>query len=216
MIPGRLLGILHRLLPRLVARHPPEEGNLHVRFPESARAHQYLNGLSGIEIGGSAHNPFGLSTINIDLTESMETVFKREERRLCGEALKVDIVAEGDKLPLHDESKDFVISSHVLEHFPDPIKALKEWRRVVRKGGYIFAIVPHKERTKDQSRDRTSLVELIERHATGSGPPPNKEHCSVWITEDMVQLINYLGWTIVDVDDVDDKVGNGFTIVVKK
>ena len=30
----------------------------------------------------------------------------------------------------------------------------------------------------------------------------------------MVELINYLGWNIEEIQDVDDKVGNGFTIVV--
>ena len=37
-----------------------------MKFRESAIAHKYLDGLKGIEIGGSAHNPFGLDTINVD------------------------------------------------------------------------------------------------------------------------------------------------------
>jgi ubiquinone/menaquinone biosynthesis C-methylase UbiE len=130
--------------------------------------------------------------------------------------MPVDIIAGGDELPLPDESEGFVISSHVLEHFPDPIKALKEWYRVIRKGGYIFAIVPHRDRTFDKSRPRTTLAELIERHATGLIPCAQQGHYSVWITEDLVELIHYLGWTIVEVNDVDDKVGNGFTIVIRK
>ena len=35
-------------------------------FPESKLAHKYLDNLIGIEIGGSAHNSFGLNTINVD------------------------------------------------------------------------------------------------------------------------------------------------------
>jgi SAM-dependent methyltransferase len=206
---------LQNLFRLIEERIIPQKG-CGIRFPESRLAHKYLDGLSGIEIGGSAHNPFGLKTRNIDYTDSVETVFKREEKRLCGEAMPVDIIAGGDELPLPDESEDFVISSHVLEHFPDPIKALNEWYRVVRKGGYIFAIVPHRDRTFDKSRTRTTLDELIERHATGLIPCSEQGHCSVWITEDLVELINYLGWTIVEVNDVDDKVGNGFTVVIRK
>jgi hypothetical protein len=37
-----------------------------MKFSESDIAHQYLDGLKGIEIGGAAHNPFGLDTINVD------------------------------------------------------------------------------------------------------------------------------------------------------
>jgi glycosyltransferase involved in cell wall biosynthesis len=184
-----------------------------MRFKESALAHMLLDGLEGIEIGGSAHNSFGLKTRNVDYRGGM-TIYKEEEIRQCGQVLPVDIVAPGDLLPLADNSVDFVISSHVIEHFPDPIKALKEWRRVVRPGGYIYVIAPHKMRTFDRDRDRTTLAELIERHKTGIGPDPDAAHCSIWITEDFVELVNWLGWPIVTVQDIDDKVGNGFAVAI--
>ncbi len=199
-----------------------------LRFKESRLAHKYLDGLKGIEIGGSAHNSFGLNTLNVDIEDSNETIYKKEEQKMCGKTLAVDIVAPGDQLPLPDESVDFVINSHVLEHFYDPINALKEWYRVVKKGGYIFMIIPHKERTFDKDKPRTTLSDLIERHdlqaaqndlglsKTYNDPKKNGMHFSVWITEDVVELINYLGWHITAVRDVDDKVGNGFAIVVRK
>jgi SAM-dependent methyltransferase len=185
-----------------------------MKFRESALAHRLLDGLVGIEIGGSAHNAFGLTTRNVDYTAEL-TVFKKEEIRLCGVALPVDIVSQGDRLPLGDSSVDFVLSSHVIEHFPDPIKALKEWYRTVKPGGYLYIIAPHKERTFDKERPRTTLAELIERHQTGKQPDPDLGHCSVWITEDFIELIHWLGWTILEVQDVDDKVGNGFTVVIQ-
>ena len=184
-----------------------------MKFKESALAHQLLDGLEGIEIGGSAHNSFGLKTRNVDFTNEL-TSFKQEEVKLCGEALPVDIVSPGDQLPLEDNSVDFVVSSHVIEHFPDPIKALREWYRVVKPGGYLYIIAPHKERTFDKERPRSTLAELIERHETGNYPDPNVDHCSVWITEDFVELIHWLGWNILHVQDTDDKVGNGFTVVI--
>lgn len=186
-------------------------------FPESALAHRYLDGLRGVEIGGSAHNPFGLHSINIDYTSSMDTVFKQEERRMCGRALPVDLVAAGDRLPLLDGSVDFVINSHVIEHLWDSIGTLKEWHRVLKPGGILFLIVPHRDRTFDRDRPRTSLLELIKRHRTGGSIRPDLTgHASVWITEDFVELIDYLGWELLTAQDVDDKVGNGFTIVVRK
>lgn len=183
---------------------------------ESALAHEYLDGLSGIEIGGSSHNSFGLDTKNVDYTDSLDTIFKKAEIENVGYAMPVDIVSFGDNLPLEDNSQDFVISSHVLEHFPDPIKALKEWYRVIRPGGYIFAIIPHKERTFDRDRPRTTLKELIDRHNQGLDEIDLHKHYSVWITEDLIELINYLGWNLIKYQDVDDKCGNGFTIVIQK
>src|ERR1700693_852391 len=184
-----------------------------MKFKESALAHQLLDGLEGLEIGGSAHNSFGLKTRNVDFTPEL-TPFKQEEIKLCGTSLPVDIVSPGDQLPLEDNSVDFVVSSHVIEHFPDPIKALREWYGVVKPGGYLYIIAPHKERTFDKERPRSTLAELIERHETGKVPETLNDHCSVWISEDFVELVGWLGWNILHVQDIDDKVGNGFTIVI--
>lgn len=211
MIPG--LRVSRRSPPSGPQRPPPG------CFPESALAHQLLDGLQGIEIGGSAHNPFGLRARNVDFTDDPTTEFKLEELGLCGRMLPVDIVAPGDRLPLADESVDFVISSHVLEHFFDPIAALQEWYRVIRPGGFVFAIVPHRERTFDRGRPRTSLEELVDRHQGRRHLPPGTvvhTHHNVWITADGVELVRHLGWRLVAVEDRDDKVGNGFTLVVQK
>lgn len=204
------------LLAKKSAEHPDI-------LPESALAHKYCVG-KGLEIGGAAHNPFGLNTLNVDFTDSMETEFKKEEVRRCGGALKVDIIACGDNIPLPDGSQDFVVSSHVLEHFPNPIKALLEWDRLIRPGGIIFMIVPHKERTFDKHQARTALQHLIEDFLSDNKAfhenPTGHDHC--WITEDILALVNWMintvhvKWEIAEVQDVDDKVGNGFTIVIRK
>ena len=148
----------------------------------------------------------------------MDTIFKKEELALCGKALPVDIVASGDALPVPNESQDFVVSSHVIEHFFDPIKALEEWLRVVRPGGYVFIIAPHKDRTFDRENPRTTLAELIGRHSGTIAEPDGdpRRHHSIWITEDFLELCNFLKYDVVDWQDKDDKVGNGFTIVIKK
>ncbi len=60
------------------------------------------------------------------------------------------------------ESYDFVLSSHVLEHIANPIKALKEWTRVLRPGGILLLVVPHKDGTFDHRRPTTTLTHLID------------------------------------------------------
>ena len=54
-----------------------------------------------------------------------------------------DMVSEADDLSFcADESQDFVFSSHVLEHMVDMEKALNEWGRVLKPGGYLCLYVP--------------------------------------------------------------------------
>jgi SAM-dependent methyltransferase len=205
-----------------------------MRFKESALAHKYLDGLKGIEIGGSAHNSFGLDTKNVDYTADMTTVFKDMEEKMCGEKMPVDIIAEGDDLPLEDNSVDFVISSHVIEHFFDPIKAIEEWLRVVKPGGYIFTICPKQDADPLETRPRTKLEELLKRHSGElkpedvdmdtkhdksviNGMPFNERgHWTVWACTDMLELCKYLNLNVVEYQTVDDKVQNGFTVVIQK
>ncbi len=47
---------------------------------------------------------------------------------------------------LGDNSIDIVISSHVLEHVPDDLRAINESYRVLKKGGQLLFITPNKQR----------------------------------------------------------------------
>ncbi len=171
----------------------------------------YLTGLRGIEIGASSHNRFYLDAINVDRFGDGDTVYKREERRLVLHAVKVDVVAPGDELPFEDDSYDFVFSSHVIEHFPDPIKALYEWIRVARR--YVVVIAPHRNRTFDIDNPLTPVSELLQRHRSGFTSEVDR-HWSVWTCESFIELCGAAGLRVIDRQDPDDKVGNGFTVVI--
>lgn len=60
---------------------------------------------------GCGQNPKG--TVNVDLQRGYS-----------------DIVCSAEYLPFKDNAFDVVYSSHCLEHVPEPLKALKEFRRV--------------------------------------------------------------------------------------
>ena len=182
-----------------------------IRRQRSKFVSGYLQGMRGIEIGASSHNRFYLDAINVDRYGGNDTVYKREERRLALHAMKVDVVAPGDALPFDDDSHDFVFSSHVIEHFPDPLKALYEWVRVARR--YVVVIAPHRNRTFDIENPLTPVAELIERHRDGFTSEMD-QHWSVWTCESFVELCNATGLHVVDRQDPDDKVGNGFTVVI--
>lgn len=188
-------------------------------LPPSPLASRLLAGLRGIEIGGAAHNPFGLAHCwNVDWTAdpSQNPVPAQEQRRLGFEPLRVDVAAVAGLLPFRDQSLDYVLSSHVLEHIWDPIGALKEWIRVLRPTGIIFAIIPHRDRAGlDALRPRTTLEELKARHEGRIPIPedPHGPHHSVWVTYDVCSLYDLLDIQLVIALDRDDKVGNGFCVV---
>jgi SAM-dependent methyltransferase len=118
----------------------------------------------GIEIG-AGHWPFpvpvGVTGITYVSRHSPE-----DERRLFPEVSvehdfgRVDVIADmdADGLTLFsDNSQDFVIASHVLEHLAAPIWAISEFIRVVRPDGYIVLVLPDRRFTFDSNRDPTSL-----------------------------------------------------------
>jgi SAM-dependent methyltransferase len=207
-----------------MARHPTRVGRRAGRFPtkrrllwrlhntrDSALAHHWLDGLKGVEIGGAAHNAFHLDTLNVDRTRDMDTVYKREELECAGVAMAVDVVAEGDDLPFPDEAFDFVLASHVLEHLPDPIRGLQEWRRVARR--YVFVVLPHRDRTFDRDRPVTPVDELLRRHEQGLRSD-NDRHWTVWTCGSFLELCERLGVEVLEHQDPDDKQGNGFAVVL--
>lgn len=187
-----------------------------MKFRDSELAHLYLDGLKGVEIGGAAHNPFNLDTINVDRVSHTSPLFApyvSEQLRLCGEVLPVDVVAPGDKLPFPDKSFDFVISSHVIEHFFDPIAALKEWARVAKK--YIFIICPLRDALEsDRDKPLTPLDEHLARHAGDIPRIETDEHHSRWTCESFCQMCDYIGLDVIATENPDKKVGNGFTVVI--
>lgn len=55
---------------------------------------------------------------------------------------KLDIVSDITAIPVADGKFDAVMCTEVLEHVPDPVAALKELNRVLRKDGYLLITVP--------------------------------------------------------------------------
>ena len=71
-------------------------------FKDSKLAHDLLDGLTGIEIGGAAHNQFHLNTINVDRGGDRST-WVEHQNNLAGSVMPVDVVANGDDLPFSDK-----------------------------------------------------------------------------------------------------------------
>lgn len=53
-----------------------------------------------------------------------------------------DIIGDIHQIPLSDGSVDAIICSSVLEHVENPILAVREMYRILKKGGKLFIYVP--------------------------------------------------------------------------
>lgn len=66
---------------------------------------------------------------------------------------------------IHDETQDFAIASHVIEHSSNPLKGLTEIMRILKPGGVAILIVPDMRYTFDNGRELTTLEHLLEDYA---------------------------------------------------
>ncbi|MDH5426710.1 MAG: glycosyltransferase [Nitrospirota bacterium] len=193
-------------------------------FPESKLAHKWLDGLSGLEVGPSTHNPFGLKTRNVGLKDH---IYYEEQMTLVGQAASLDILAEAEAIPILSESEDFVLSSHVIEHCPNFLKTLWEWYRITKPGGFLYLIAPHPDAAPgDRGRPLTEWAHVVEDYVfntTGEAEPEAGRflHCHyhVFSLDTMKEFFSrFFGrrLLLVDSQKKDDKIGNGFTLVYQK
>ncbi len=72
-------------------------------------------------------------------------------------------ICEGSNLvDIQNETYDFVISCDVIEHFANPLLAMKEHLRVIKKGGIILVAATEKNDWIDHKRPLTTIEHLIE------------------------------------------------------
>ncbi len=74
--------------------------------------------------------------------QSQDYTFSR--RRAPGRCFVLETTA---LIAIPDRSYDFVLFSHALEHVANPVKALREWARVLRPGGALVLVLPDYRRT---------------------------------------------------------------------
>jgi SAM-dependent methyltransferase len=132
-----------------------------------------LQGMVGLEIGGPslAVADLGVYTAparldNADFSPSTlwsssvdGAAYECAGKTCPGTTHVVDAVALATKLPLG--YYDFVVSSHVLEHLVNPLKALWHMSAVTKAGGFALHVLPWKVATFDHCRRTTPWKELL-------------------------------------------------------
>src|ERR1700722_3165081 len=72
-------------------------------------------------------------------------------------------VMEGASLESLPSAKyDFVASSHMLEHSANPLAVLCGWKRLLKDGGRLLLVLPHRDGTFDHRRRVTELSHLVQ------------------------------------------------------
>ncbi|MDP9076356.1 MAG: class I SAM-dependent methyltransferase [Bacteroidota bacterium] len=130
----------------------------------------------GLEIGGpsrifakNGYIPIYPLANNIDgVNFSTNTVWENtiaegKTYNFGGDSQGYQYIKDGTDLSIiQDNAYDFVLSSHSLEHIANPIKALKEWIRVLKKGGALLLVLPDSKHTFDRNRPITQFEHLLE------------------------------------------------------
>jgi SAM-dependent methyltransferase len=159
---------------------PPSEADFrNFRRKLSSR---FISG-DGIEIG-ALHEPLTVaSRARVRYVDRMSVADLRTHYpELSNQPLvPVDIYDDGEKLrSIGDDSFDFVIANHMLEHCEDPLTALSTFLRVVRPGGVIYLAIPDKRFTFDVSREVTSIAHVLRDHHDGP-QGSREEHYLDWV-----------------------------------
>lgn len=123
---------------------------------------KYLRG-DGIEIGAlNAALPLPPCARARYVDRAMPDALRAEGYWDAASIQAPDLIADIETLEgIDDESVDFVIANHVLEHVENPLRALVAISRVLRNGGIAFIALPDKRFTFDKRRAVTPLSHLI-------------------------------------------------------
>lgn len=144
-------------------------------------AESYLFG-EGLEIG-PLHQPIGMPRgararyVDRMLTDDL----RLEYPELAGwDLTDVEIVDDGETLTtVADESQDFIVANHFLEHTEDPIGTIRTHLTKLKPGGILFYAVPDKRFTFDFRREPTPLEHMVADHEQGP-ERSRREHYEEW------------------------------------
>jgi glycosyltransferase involved in cell wall biosynthesis/predicted SAM-dependent methyltransferase len=138
----------------------------------------------GIEIG-ALHNPLAIpkhaQVKYVDRLPKDKLYEHYPELRIYS-LVDVDIVDDGEYLNrVMDESQDFVIANHFLEHSEDPITTITNLLRVTKVGGVVYLAIPNMTQTFDCNREQTKLQHLIDDHELGV-EESRRLHYEEWVS----------------------------------
>jgi ubiquinone/menaquinone biosynthesis C-methylase UbiE len=134
--------------------------------------------------------------IGVDLSQGM---LRKAQDLLAADGLEARVTlqhGDAERIALPDASVDKVVSLYALRHFPNPVQALREMKRLVRVGGRITVAVGSGPALGSADFIRSAAVKVKERVFTRPAPlyatafldglldrflpPPSAEQLAAW------------------------------------
>ena len=88
------------------------------------KKHASLEKIVDIGSGNSSYNRFFPNRISVDIDPNR----------------KPNIIGDAHNLPFKDGEVEAILSTDVMEHLKDPVKAVSEMKRVLKKGGKVIFV----------------------------------------------------------------------------
>lgn len=147
------------------------------KIPDSIYYVNYVSGKKGIEIGGPSELfkrslPLYKKIESLDgVNFSNDTIWEGKIKEgltfnFYKNKIGRQFISDGTNLSrISDDSYDFVLSTNCLEHIANPLKALNEWKRILKDDGVLILVLPNKKNNFDHMRTTTSLEHIIKDYS---------------------------------------------------
>ncbi len=177
------MNILIKKISSILA-HFPDKKTV-IRDSSEARkriSYKYLKG-EGLEIG-ALHNPLSISEYaHVKYVDRLlsDELQKHYSDLNPAQMVTIDIIDNGETLStVADDSLDFIIANHFLEHCENPIGTIRNQLKKIKAGGVIYYAIPEKTYTFDKERSLTEFDHLVEDDIKGT-EISRKDHFYEWV-----------------------------------
>lgn len=178
----RTISIRRLLADSSIENQPLNNGNFAQNISREIVADGFLNG-NGIEIG-ALHSPLSLPpNAKVKFVDRMSkaSLYEHYPELRSHNLVEVDVIDDGEYLSTFpDNSQDFVVANHFIEHSEDPIVTISNLLRVTKVHGVIYLAIPDMKKTFDRNRQQTTLAHLLDDHRLGV-KTSRRSHYEEWV-----------------------------------
>lgn len=177
-----------------------------MNFSGRHQLRHYIQG-DGIEVG-ALHNSFDITGLPITSIRYVDRLPEKELRAQYPELkedafVSIDVIDDGQVLgTIANESLDFIIANHFIEHCDNPLGTFENWCAKLRPSGVMFMAVPDQQKGWDERREVTPLAHMVEDYRSNAGQRKerNYQHFKDWT--ELVGNIHdeaHVSW-LIDID----------------
>ena len=125
---------------------------------------------------GPLYNPlfkkedYNVFYADINSTEEVKSLYRQLPREVYEKIVNIDYVIDGTYTNTFNETGvkfDYVVSSHVFEHIPNPIAYLLDVSNILEDNGKVCLLLPDKEFTFDHYRENSSFADMYDVYIRG-------------------------------------------------